>query len=86
MNNSTNIISEFNNTLDEFINKMIIQFPQETKLKTYYSAFKVTKMYDKTIPSRSIYIPSHKYYTGQPITYNVGLGGTGIIDLTPVVF
>lgn len=37
------------------------------------------KVYDKTIPSRSIYIPSHKYYTGQPITYNVGLGGTGII-------
>ena len=36
-------------------------------------------VYDKTIPSRSIYIPSHKYYTGQPITYNVGLGGTGII-------
>lgn len=49
MNNS-NIISEFNNTLDEFINKMILQFPQETKLKTYHSAFKVTKMYDKTIP------------------------------------
>jgi len=36
-------------------------------------------VYDKTIPSRSIYIPSHKYYTGQPITYNVGLGGNGII-------
>lgn len=50
MNNSPNIISEFNNTLDEFINKMILQFPQETKLKTYYSAFKVTKMYDNTIP------------------------------------
>jgi len=51
MNNSTQkIIEEFNNTLDEFINKMIIQFPQETKLKTYYSAYKVTKLYDKTIP------------------------------------
>lgn len=37
------------------------------------------KIYDKTVPSRSIYIPNHKYYTGQPITYNVGLGGTGII-------
>ena len=50
MNNTDKIISEFNKTLDEFINKMIIQFPQETKLHTYYSAFKVTKMYDKTIP------------------------------------
>lgn len=46
----TTVINEFNKTLDEFINKMIVQFPQETKLKTYYSAFKVTKMYDKTTP------------------------------------
>lgn len=51
MNNQTNkVIEEFNKTLDEFINKMIVQFPEETKLKTYYSAFKVTKMYDKTMP------------------------------------
>lgn len=50
MNNSSTIIEEFNKTLEEFINKMIIQFPQETKLKTYYSAYKVTKMYDKTMP------------------------------------
>ena len=44
------IVDEFNKTLDEFINKMILQFPVETKLKTYYSAFKVTKMYDKSMP------------------------------------
>ena len=50
MNNSSTIIEEFNKTLEEFINKMIIQFPQESKLKTYYSAYKVTKMYDKTMP------------------------------------
>jgi len=50
MNNSSTIIEEFNKTLEEFINKMILQFPQETKLKTYYSAYKVTKMYDKTMP------------------------------------
>ena len=36
-------------------------------------------VYDKFVPSRSIYIPNHKYYTGQSLTYNVGLGGTGII-------
>jgi len=44
------VLNEFNKTLDEFMNKMILQFPQEGKLKTYYSAFKVTKMYDKTMP------------------------------------
>lgn len=37
------------------------------------------QVYDKTIPSRSIYIPSHNFYTGQNVTYNVGLGGNGII-------
>jgi hypothetical protein len=36
-------------------------------------------VYDKFVPPRSIYIPNHKYYTGQLLTYNVGLGGTGII-------
>jgi len=36
-------------------------------------------VYDKFVPSRSIYIPNHKYYTGQLLTYNVGLGGTGIV-------
>ena len=35
--------------------------------------------YDKFVPFRSIYIPNHKYYTGQSLTYNVGLGGTGIV-------
>lgn len=49
-NNCNKIIEEFNKTLDEFINKMILQFPQENKLKSYYSAYKVTKMYDKTMP------------------------------------
>jgi hypothetical protein len=36
-------------------------------------------VYDKFVPSRSIYIPNHKYYTGQSLTYNVGLGGNGIV-------
>jgi hypothetical protein len=36
-------------------------------------------VYDKFVPSRAIHIPNHKYYTGQLLTYNVGLGGTGII-------
>ena len=44
------LITEFNKTLEEFIDKMILQFPEETKLKSYLSAFKVTKMYDKTMP------------------------------------
>jgi hypothetical protein len=36
-------------------------------------------LYDKFVPARSIYIPNHKYYTGQLLTYNVGLNGTGIV-------
>jgi hypothetical protein len=39
-------------------------------------------VYDKFVPSRSIYIPNHNYYTGQSLTYNVGLGGNGIIVST----
>jgi hypothetical protein len=29
-------------------------------------------------PSQSIYIENHKYYTGQPLTYNVGIAGFGL--------
>lgn len=50
MDNSKSVIVEFNKTLDEFINKLITQFPQEGKLKSYYSAFKVSKMYDNVMP------------------------------------
>ena len=39
-------------------------------------------LYDKFVPSRSIYIPNHKYYTGQSLTYNFGLNGNGIIVST----
>jgi hypothetical protein len=39
-------------------------------------------LYDKFVPSRSIYIPNHNYYTGQSLTYNVGLDGNGIIVST----
>jgi len=45
-----NVLTEFNNTLDEFITKLINQFPDEYKLKTYYNTFKITKMYDKSLP------------------------------------
>jgi hypothetical protein len=29
-------------------------------------------------PPKSIYIKNHKYYTGQPLTYNVGVAGDGL--------
>ena len=29
-------------------------------------------------PAQSIYIKNHKYYTGQPLTYNVGIAGFGL--------
>ena len=65
MNNQTQkVIEEFNKTLDEFIQKLILQFPEETKLKTYYSAFKVTKMYDKTMPVK-IYMGGCLQFTDQ---------------------
>tara|TARA_B100000035_G_C21000462_1_gene554642 strand:+ start:402 stop:893 length:492 start_codon:yes stop_codon:yes gene_type:complete len=44
------VVEEFNNTLDEFIQKLILQFPQESKLKSYYSVFKMSKMYDNSVP------------------------------------
>jgi len=30
------------------------------------------------VPSRSIYIPNHNFYTGQQITYNVGFAGSSL--------
>jgi len=33
----------------------------------------------RTIPSRSIYLPGHKFFTGQKLTYHVGLAGTSLV-------
>ena len=33
---------------------------------------------NRFIPSRSIYIPSHRFYTGQPLVYDCGIGGTSL--------
>lgn len=48
--NTSKIIDNFNITIEEFITKMINQFPLEKKLTSYYSKFKIAKMIDKTIP------------------------------------
>jgi len=37
-----------------------------------------TSFESRFIPSKSIYIPDHKFYTGQPLTYNVGTSGTSL--------
>ena len=50
MSQKKKIIDDFNTVLDEFVEKMILQFPQETKLKSYKSAYNVTKLYDKSMP------------------------------------
>ena len=50
MSSSTSILNEFNKTLDEFIIKMINQFPNETKLKTYHSAFSLSILCNKSTP------------------------------------
>ena len=59
-----------------------IQISSNHTLISGISTFVVSiqrSVYDKFVPSRSIYIPNHKYYTGQLLTYNVGLGGNGIV-------
>lgn len=37
-----------------------------------------TSFESRFIPPKSIYLPNHKFYTGQPLTYNAGLGGTSL--------
>jgi len=41
---------------------------------TSYTNFDNTNNF---IPEKRIYIPKHSFYTGQPLTYNVGVGGNG---------
>jgi hypothetical protein len=45
-----NVKINFNNTLNEFLQKMINQFTDEPKLKKYYQAFKMCNMYDNSLP------------------------------------
>lgn len=61
--NKQKVVDDFNKILDEFIQKLIDQFPQESKLKNYYSVFKLSKMYDKTVPI--------KIFMGGCITFKV---------------
>lgn len=58
------VVEDFNKTIDEFMQKLITQFPDETKLKSYYSAFKISKMYDKTLPIK-IYMGGCINFTDQ---------------------
>lgn len=37
-----------------------------------------TSFESRFIPAKSIYLPNHKFYTGQPLTYNAGFGGTSL--------
>jgi len=37
-----------------------------------------TSFETRSIPPRSIYLPSHKFYTGQPLIYNSGFAGTSL--------
>ena len=41
---------QFNEILKEFISKMIVTFPEQKKLKTYYRAFKVSKTLNSQMP------------------------------------
>jgi len=44
------ILTKFNCLIEEFIVKMLNAFPDEQKLKTYYNAFKISKLYSKQLP------------------------------------
>lgn len=44
------ILTKFNNLIEEFIVKMLNAYPNEQKLKTYYNAFKISKLYSKQLP------------------------------------
>lgn len=46
----SSIIEKFNEVMNEFMLKMIDAFPYEPKLKTYYNAFKISKMYQQQLP------------------------------------
>jgi len=41
-----------------------------------YTLFSNENLY---VPEKAIYIKNHKLYTGQELTYNVGVGGTGLL-------
>lgn len=44
------ILTKFNGLIEEFIVKMLHAFPDEQKLKTYYNAFKISRLYSKQLP------------------------------------
>lgn len=44
------ILNKFNTILQEFIEKMLTAYPDEQKLKTYYNAYKIAKLYSKQLP------------------------------------
>lgn len=44
------ILIKFNTIIEEFIVKMLNTFPDEQKIKTYYNAFKISKLYSKQLP------------------------------------
>jgi len=44
------ILTKFNSIMEEFIVKMLNSYPDEQKLKTYYNAFKISRLYSKQLP------------------------------------
>tara|TARA_B110000858_G_C17615574_1_gene386525 strand:- start:231 stop:725 length:495 start_codon:yes stop_codon:yes gene_type:complete len=48
--NSNELVTEFNRILDEFVSKMINQFPDQTNFVKYDNLYKIGKIVDKTLP------------------------------------
>ncbi len=56
------VTTQFNTILDEFMNKMVTTFPEQKKLSTYYKAFKVSRMYDNSLPLQ-VFMGGCMHYT-----------------------
>lgn len=46
----TTVLNSFNTLLEEFLQKMILTFPEETKITLYYTHFRTTKQFNSRIP------------------------------------
>lgn len=44
------VLDKFNKIMEEFIVKMMNNFPEEKKIKTYYHAFKMSRLYNNALP------------------------------------
>jgi hypothetical protein len=68
-----------------FENKVTFFNPQETVgtgtngITRYLVGIGTSSIESRFLPTKTIYIPNHKFYTGQSLTYDCGVGGTSLV-------